>query len=151
MAAVLLGHRLQSDAGQPNIILMLKLRAAGFTVTELLIAMALFAIVVPLFAVGINNLTVLNNRARDLSLANMVAQNQFEALRSAGFNSIEVGNYDFTANLPSTLAEPKIATYEVTAPETGIKEVLVTITYSDYGSDRTVQYKSLISELGVAQ
>ena len=130
---------------------MLKLRAAGFTITELLIAMALFAIIVPLFTAGINNLTVLNNRARDLSLANMVAQNQFEALRSAGYNSVNLGSHDFSANLPSTLAEPRTAVYEVTAPENGIKEVLVTITYTDYGSNRTIQYKSIISELGIAQ
>lgn len=134
-----------------TIILMLKLKSAGFTITELLIAMALFAIVVPLFTVGINNLTVLNNRARDLALANMVAQNQFESLRSAGYNSVSIGSFDFTANLPSTLAEPRSATYEVTAPRSGIKEILVTISYSDYGSDRVIEYKSIISELGVAQ
>ena len=86
---------------------MVKLNNSGFTITELLITLALFGIVTTMYAVGINNLTVLNNRARDLSLANTIAQNRFELIRSAGYNSAELGTTDFSSELPSILASPK--------------------------------------------
>lgn len=132
-------------------MVMVKLRSAGFTITEVLIALALFAIVVPLFTVAITNLTAINNRARDLVLANIVAQNKIEILRSAGYNSISDGTVDFTSDLPSTLAEPKSASYEVTSPSLGIKAVTVTISYKDYKSTNTIEYETIISELGVGQ
>jgi general secretion pathway protein I len=130
---------------------MVKLRSAGFTIVEVLIALALFAIVVPLFTVGITNLTAINNRARDLSLANMVAQNKIEILRSAGFNSLSDGTVDFSGELPSTLADPKSANYVISSPATGIKQVAVTISYKDYQTTQTVEYETFISELGVGQ
>jgi len=130
---------------------MIKLKSAGFTVAEILIALGLFAVIVPAFTVGITNLTAVNNRARDLALANMVAQNKVELLRSAGYNSVVIGTTDFSTELPSTLGSPKSANYTVTAPETGIKEVTVNISYKDYRTTRDVQYKTYISELGVGQ
>lgn len=132
-------------------MVMVKQKDGGFTITEVLIALALFAIVVPLFTVAITSLTAINNRARDLSLANMVAQNKIEILRSAGYNSINEGTVDFTDELPSTLADPKSATYVVTAPATGLKAVAVTISYKDYKTTNTVQYETVVSELGVGQ
>lgn len=130
---------------------MVKLKSSGFTIVELLIAIALFGIILPMFAVGINNLTVLNGRARNLALVNTLAQNRFELIRSTGYNSADLGAFDFTDELPSILPEPKTAEYVITNPETSVKEVTVTISYDDYGSTRTVEYKSLISELGIAQ
>jgi len=123
----------------------------GFTITELLVAIALFAIVVPLMAVGINNLTVLNNRARDLALANTIAQNKVELLRSTGFNSLIAGTVDFSDELPATFSQPRSANYTITDDSSSVKEVTVIITYKDYGSTKTIEYKSAISELGVAQ
>lgn len=134
-----------------TIYVMVKLRSSGFTIVEVLIALGLFAVVVPLFTVGITNLTAINNRARDLALANMVAQNKVEILRSAGYNSLSDGSVDFSNELPSTLANPKSASYVVSSPATGIKEVAVTISYKDYQTVRTIQYETLISELGVGQ
>lgn len=130
---------------------MVKLNDKGFTITELLVTLALFGIVTTLFAVGINNLTVLNNRARDLALANTLAHNRFELIRSAGYNSANLGTYDFTSQLPVTLAEPKSASYTISQPATGVKLVTVNLSYQDYGQTRELTYQSYISELGVAQ
>lgn len=130
---------------------MVKLNNSGFTITELLITLALFGIVTSMFAVGINNLTVLNNRARDLALANTLAQNRFELIRSAGYNSAGLGTVDFSDELPSELASPKSASYTITEPETGIKLVTVNISYHDYGEPRQLTYQSMVSEIGVAQ
>lgn len=123
----------------------------GFTIVELLLAIAMFGIIVPAIILGITNLTSINNRARDLALVNMLAQNKVEMLRSAGYNSLPASTVNFTSELPVTLASPKDASYTVTNPSPGIKEVSITISYKDYQQTKTVRYKSIISEIGVGQ
>lgn len=130
---------------------MLKKDSNGFTLIEILVALAMFAIIIPSLTLGVTNLKTINNRARDLALINMLAQNKVELLRSSGYNSLAVGTVDFTSDLPSTLASPKSASYTVTNPETGIKQIDITISYKDYQQTKTVNYKSYISEIGVGQ
>ena len=122
----------------------------GFTVVEMLITLALFAILIPTLTLGVSTLTQLNNRSRDLTLISIIAENKIESLRSIGYNSITVGTTTFTSELPAELASPKTATYVVTQG-TGIKTIDVTVTYSDYKNVRTVVYKSIVSETGVGQ
>ncbi len=132
---------------------MLKLRGnpSGFTVIELMISIGVIAVVIPSLVVGINNLSVINKRTRDLALTSMVAENKAELLRNTGYNSVAVGTFDFTSELPSELAPPKTATYIVTNPTPGIKEIDITISYGDYGTTKTQSFKAIISELGVGQ
>lgn len=127
------------------------LKSHGFTVIELLITIAVFGIVLPAMAAGINNLIVLNNRARDLSLANLIAENKTEQLRNAGYNSLSVGTVSFSGELPAELAPPKSAIYTVTNPSAGLAEISITISYKDYSQTRSLQYKTRVSELGVGQ
>lgn len=122
----------------------------GFTVVEMLITLALFAILIPTLTLGVSTLTQLNNRARDLTLISIIAENKIESLRSIGYNSITVGTTTFTSELPAELASPKTATY-VVAQGTGIKTIDVTISYTDYKKTKTVTYKSIVSETGVGQ
>jgi type II secretory pathway pseudopilin PulG len=124
---------------------------SGFTTVEIVVAITVFGVLIPTFGAALNNLTLINNRARDLALANMLAQNKVELLRGAGYNSISLGTTDFSAELPSVLASPKSASYAVSSPSAGIKEVQVTISYQEYSANRSIQYKSIISELGVGQ
>lgn len=130
---------------------MLRKDRSGFTIIELLIAIAVFGLVVPALAAGINNLTVLNNRSRDLALANLIAESKAELLRNAGYNSLAAGTTDFTGELPAELASPRSASYTVTNPEAGIAEVDITISYKDYNQTRTHNFKTVVSELGVGQ
>lgn len=122
----------------------------GFTVVEMLITLALFAILIPTLTLGVSTLTQLNNRARDLTLISIIAENKIESLRSIGYNSITIGTTTFTAELPAELASPKTATYIVTQG-VGIKTINVTVSYSDYKKIKTVTYKSIVSETGVGQ
>lgn len=118
---------------------------------ELLSAIAIFALVVPALAVGIRNLIVMNNRARDLSLVSLAAENKTEQLRSSGYNSLSEGTVDFSGELPTEISNPKSASYTVTTPEEGVKEVTITISYWDYNNTKTRTYKTIVSELGVGQ
>lgn len=128
-----------------------KAQQKGFTIIELLISLAVFAFAIPAIAVALRNLIVLNNRARDIALVNIIVGNKAEQIRSAGFNSLSAGTIDFTGELPAEIASPRSASYTVTTPSAGIAEVTLTVTYKDYNKTRTQTYKTIVSELGVGQ
>ncbi len=129
----------------------MRTKESGFTVVELLITIGMCGVIIPALALGLLSLTVYNNRARDLALVNMLAQNKMEVIRSAGYNSLSDGTVSFTTELPNTLSKPKSASYTVSSPATNVKKVSVSITYTDYRTSRTITYESLISELGLGQ
>ena len=128
----------------------MKRDSKGFTIVEMLVALALFAIIIPAITLGLSTLTQLNNRARDLTLISIIAENKIESLRSMGYNSVVVGTTTFTSELPSEIASPKTATLTV-AQGTGLKTIDVSIQYTDYRNSRTINYKSVIGETGVGQ
>ena len=74
----------------------------------MLVALALFAIIIPALTLGLSTLTQINNRARDLTLISIIAENKIESLRSIGYNSVAVGTSTFTSELPSEIAGPKV-------------------------------------------
>ncbi len=123
---------------------------SGFTVVEVLVAITLCAVIIPALTVGLNTLVALNNRARDLTLISIIAENKIESLRSIGYNSVNAGSATFTTDLPQTIGSPKSATANVTQ-NTGYKTIDITITYQDSGRQRSVLYKSIVSETGVGQ
>ena len=123
----------------------------GFTVIELLIAIGVMGLAIPSMAIALRSLTAINNRARDLALANIIIGNKAEQVRSSGFNSLSSGTVDFSSELPAELASPKSGNYGVSFPTPGVAEITLTISYKDYNRTRTLTYKTLISELGVGQ
>lgn len=131
-------------------VVMLK-KELGFTVIEVMVGIALFAIIVPSIIFAVVSVNQVNDRAADLTFANVLAENKIESLRSAGYNSLIDGTYDFTADLTPTFTEPRQANYVITSPETGLKQIEINIEYTAQGVLRSLQYKSLVSELGVAQ
>jgi hypothetical protein len=108
-------------------------------------------IIIPAVTLAFNNLSVINRQARDMALANMIVQNKVETLRSKGYNSISNGTTSFTSELPSIMGSPKSASYTISTPRTGIKQVNLTISYTDYHKSRTLAFTTYISELGVGQ
>lgn len=126
-------------------------RHAGFTVVELVVTIVIAGFIVPAVAIALNNLTVINKQARDQVLANMLAQNKVETLRSLGFNSVNTGTVSFTSDLPNTFGSPKSASYTVTEPQTGVKQIDVNISYTEYKTTKNVTYRTYLGELGVGQ
>lgn len=126
-------------------------RQLGFTVVEVLIAIGLFGVIAPSIVLAVVSIGQINDKAADLTQANVIAENKIETIRSAGFNSLTDGTVSFTGELPATFTAPKNAQYVVTTPVTGQKKIEITIVYTDHGKTRTLKYASLISELGVAQ
>lgn len=123
----------------------------GFTIIELLVAIAVVGILVPTLVGFVNTLNRFNDRARDMSIINSLAENKIEGLRSVGFSGLNNGTVAFTGELPATIGSPKSATYTITSPNSAIKQVDVTVTYRDHGTNQTVNYRTYIGELGVGQ
>jgi prepilin-type N-terminal cleavage/methylation domain-containing protein len=123
----------------------------GFTIVELVVTIVIMGIIIPAVAIALTNLTIVDYQARDLALANFIAQNRVETLRSAGYNSLNNGTTSFTAQLPNTMGSPKSASYTVSTPQAGVKQVDVAISYTEYKKTKNISYRTYISELGVGQ
>ena len=93
----------------------------------------------------------MNKRTASLTQANLAAGSKSEQIRSAGFNSLSEGTFDFSGELPASIPPPKSADYSVTLLSPGLAEVQINLSYNDFGHTRSLQYKTLISELGVGQ
>lgn len=126
-------------------------RQTGFTIIELIIAIVIFAILVPSTASFLALLNDMNDRARDTAIINALAENKVESLRSAKFTSLADGTTNFTNELPQTITAPRSATYQISTPQSGLKMAFITITYNDHGRQKTLSYKTYIGELGVGQ
>lgn len=126
-------------------------RQSGFTVVELVVTIVAAGVIIPAVALALANVIGINHRARDLTLASSVAQSEAETLRSTGYNSLAAGTTSFTSQLPAAMGSPKSASYTISTPETGVKQIDISVTYSDYGASHTLTYRTYISELGVGQ
>jgi prepilin-type N-terminal cleavage/methylation domain-containing protein len=123
----------------------------GFTIVELIITIILAGIIIPAVAIALTNLSVTNKLARDQALASILVQNKTEVLRSAGYNAVALGTTNFTSELPATIGGPKSASYSVSSPTTGIKQIDVSVSFTEYHSSQSYSYRTYISELGVGQ
>lgn len=131
-------------------------RENGFTITELLITIVVFAILIPVIANMIALIDGVNDRARDKAIINSLVENKAESLRSLGYIALSNGTTDFTGELPSTVGSPRSATYTVSEPaapnnDIGLKKLVITVTYTVNGSSETLNYETRIGELGVGQ
>lgn len=123
----------------------------GFTIIELLVAIAVVGILVPTLSGFVNTLNRLNDRARDLAIVNSLAENKVEGLRSMGFTALNDGTTTFTNELPPTIGSPKSASYVVSSPNSSTRQVDLSISYNDHGTTQTLTYRTYVGEVGVGQ
>ncbi|MBW3568718.1 type II secretion system GspH family protein [Candidatus Parcubacteria bacterium] len=123
----------------------------GFTLVELMVAIVISAI----FAASISGLITTNarlaQRGRDLAASNSFAEDKIESFRSLGYLGLGLGTSNITSELPSELNTPRSASVDITQHSTSVKKVYLTIDYSDQGQTRTLNYTTLVGELGVGQ
>lgn len=133
-----------------------KIFQAGFTITELIITIAVFAILIPVIANLIILIDSTNDRARDKAIINSLVENKAESLRSSGYSSLANGTTDFTNELPNTISGPRSATYTISDPAApnnniGLKKLVISVTYSINSKSETLNFETRIGELGVGQ
>ncbi len=129
----------------------IKKSETGFTLVELLVSIIVSVIMVGSLSVAVTNHTHLQQRGRDVTVLNSYAENKFEELRSLGYGGLSDGSTSIASELPSEIAAPRSGTVTISTYSTGVKKLVLTVTYNDQGSNRTYSYSSLVSELGVGQ
>lgn len=123
----------------------------GFTIVELLVSIAVGAIVVASMNILVTSYLHVSQRGRYLSLENSYVEGKVEALRNSGYNGLNLGTTSLTSELPSQLPPSRTGSMQVTNPSGGIKQVDITISYSDQGTTKTYSYTTYLGELGVGQ
>ncbi len=123
----------------------------GFTIVEMLLGIALLGIILPTIVVALNTISILNENTKDLAIANIYAENKIEELRSIGFNSISNGTVSLTSSLPVSLGSLRTGSLIVSTPVAGQKNIALSITIESRGRTKTLNYSSVIGELGVGQ
>jgi prepilin-type N-terminal cleavage/methylation domain-containing protein len=128
-----------------------KLNQVGFTLVELMVAIAVGAIMISCAHVAYTAQLGLTQQTRDLILSNSFAEGKAEELRSKGYLGISDGTTDISAQMPSTLQRPRSADITVTSQSASVKKVVLNVRYSNQGSTQTHVYTTYIGELGVGQ
>jgi len=128
----------------------------GFTILEVVVTITVAGFIMIGLSVMMTNLYAVSDKSRDLILVNSTAEDKFEDLRSSTFLGLSDGTYDFTTELPTSLGEPRSASYTIADSSLAnvgpaVKEITMTITYTNRGSASTYEYSGYIGELGVGQ
>ncbi len=129
----------------------MKTSETGFTIVELLVAIAVGAIVTASLSQVVTSYVHLAQRGKYLNLANSYAEAKVEALRNAGYNSVGTGTTNISSELPAQLPPSRTASMTVSSPSGGIKEVDISVSYNDQGHNNALSYTTYIGELGVGQ
>jgi len=128
-----------------------KLDGAGFGVVEIVITI----MVVGILSGGLYSVTIssanITDQASDVGYVNSLAQNKIEGLRSIGFPGLSDGTVDFSDELPTTLGNPKSASYTISSADVNLKLVILTITIDQLGESESYEFATYIGELGVGQ
>ena len=123
----------------------------GFTIVELVIAIVVGGVIFATAGVAISNYSHLSGRGQNLVLSNSFAEGKVESLRSISYSGLGTGTTDISGELPAGLQAPKSASLEISEPTQGLKQVDISIAYSDQGANRSYSYRTYVGELGVGQ
>ena len=123
----------------------------GFTVVEILVAIAVAAVILTTLNSALTTFIHLGQRGRYLSLANTFVERDVEGLRNDGYNALNIGTTSLTSSLPSGLPPGSSGTQVVNQPMLGVKQIDITISYKDQAQTLNYGYTTYIGELGVGQ
>lgn len=124
----------------------------GFTLAELIVAI----IVVSIMVISISELFLGINRSQrqtsHIESATRAGVRQIESLRNSSYVSLAAGTViDFSAQLPSSIPNPRTATATITLPTTDLRRIEILITFPDGQATRQVRLTSVIGNLGIIQ
>ncbi len=123
----------------------------GFTIVELLVSIAVAAIVTASLSQVVTSYVHVAQRGRYLNLANSYAEAKVESLRNTGYNGLSLGTTNISSELPSQLPLTRSASLTISSGPAGIKQADLTVSYKDQGQINTYVYTTYVGELGVGQ
>jgi prepilin-type N-terminal cleavage/methylation domain-containing protein len=126
--------------------------SGGFTLIELLLTILVLGIVVLGLSAMYYQMQMTQVESMHYDLAVNAARTAIEELRNSGYNSLNPSSPPaFPTNLLAGLPANSSGSVSVTQPMAGLKEVNVTVTYTDYGQPQTVILSSDIGIIGISQ
>ena len=131
----------------------LKLNTQGFTITEIVVAVAVLGIMI----VALTNLVIgvasVQRQNQRLTLARRTAEGKIESLRNNHYNNLvnSPPAIDFTSELPAELPDPRSALVTISEPNPGLKQLDIVITYREGSRDKSVEMSALIGNIGISQ
>lgn len=129
--------------------MIIRTNTRGFTIVELLVVIAVAGIMIGSLSGVVTTYVHTAQRGRYLNLANSYVEAKVEALRNAGYNSLNVGTYNLAGELPAQLPPGRAATMVVASLASGIKQADITVSYNDQGLNNSYSYTTYIGEVGV--
>ncbi len=123
----------------------------GFTIVELLVTIALSGIIVGSLSQVTTSYLHLSQRGRYLNLANAYVEAKVETLRNQGYSSLTPGTTNISSELPSQMPPVRNASMVIGSPSGGLKQVDISVSYTDQGQSNSYNYTTYIGELGVGQ
>jgi len=124
---------------------------AGFTIVELLISILVAVILIASVNSIYTSHLVQSHQMRSMMVVTSFVENKVEVLRSIGFLGLNDGTTDITSELPSDLMSPKSGSMVVSSQTSGLKKVVINVSYFDGGKTHNYSYQTFIGELGVGQ
>lgn len=129
----------------------MKHNEAGFSVVELILSIVVGVLFLMALSQITSNYIILGQKSRDVVLSNSYAEGKIETLRNIGFNGLGTGTSDVSGELPAQLHGPKSASIVISTPQSDLKQVDLSVTYSDRGTARTSTYTAYIGEISDLQ
>ena len=114
----------------------------GFTLVEVLAAMVLIGVVLPIAMTAVSNALHVASVARHSAEAARLAQSKLEELQLSG-DSLASGGGDFGQDYPRYKWTSQVGT---SANEYGLVEVRVFVTWLDRNQDRSVSVSTFVSD-----
>ena len=130
---------------------MVKNNQGGFTVVEILVAIAVAGVMIGSLSEVITSYVHTAQRGRNLNSANSYVEAKIESLRNTGYNGLSDGTTSLTSELPTQLPPNRASSLTISSPSTGIKQADISISYKDQGKTLSYSYRTYIGELGVGQ
>lgn len=125
---------------------------AGFTIVELLVAIAIIGITVGSLTSMFISIRNVQQQTVYADTATRAAQREIETLRNDNYSSLTPGQtIDFTSQLPSDMPPGSSGSVKVSQPATDLRRVDVTVTYKSDGNQRNITLSSLIGVIGITQ
>lgn len=123
----------------------------GFTLVELLVSIAVGAIVTASLSQVVTSYLHIAQRGRYLNLANSYVEAKVESLRNVGYNGLTPGTANISSELPTQLPRSRSASLTIGNPSGGLKQIDITVSYDDQGQNNSYSYTTYVGELGVGQ
>ena len=131
----------------PRLILQDGSSHNGFTVIEVIVAMALFAVAVLGLAAGSTSIIRANQTSFFHTVATNLAQDKLEDLKGRSIINVGSCSSNCESPVPTYQNVPFIRTWTVTAnqPITGVSQINITVQWTDYES-RSVTLSAAIEQ-----